>query len=66
MTVSQPPVAISSDNTVLALDPPRVLGATRPVVGADIGVSLVIYDLVNDEKPGHARRSRWIRPWWGR
>lgn len=38
----------SLDNTVLVLDRPRVLGATRPVIGADIGVSLVIYDLVTD------------------
>ncbi|WP_223519502.1 hypothetical protein [Pseudomonas sp. GL-B-19] len=45
---NHPPVATSSDNTVLALDPPRVLGATQPIVGAQIGVSLVIYDLVND------------------
>lgn len=38
----------SPDNIALALDRPRVLGATRPVIGADIGVSLVIYDLVTD------------------
>lgn len=38
----------SPDNTVLVLDRPRVLRATRPVIGADIGVSLVIYDLVTD------------------
>jgi hypothetical protein len=38
----------SPDNVVLALDLPRVLGATRPVTGANIGVSLVIYDLVID------------------
>ncbi|MGF6707718.1 Ig-like domain-containing protein [Pseudomonas frederiksbergensis] len=38
----------SPDNTVLVLDRPRVPDATRPVIGADIGVSLVIYDLVTD------------------
>ncbi|MBD9563603.1 Ig-like domain-containing protein [Pseudomonas sp. PDM09] len=38
----------SPDNTVLVLDRPRVLRATQPVEGADIGVSLVIYDLVTD------------------
>ena len=27
----------SPDNTVLVLDRPRVLRATRPVIGADIG-----------------------------
>ncbi|VVO55920.1 WD40 repeat domain-containing protein [Pseudomonas fluorescens] len=54
MTVefSQPTVDISSDNTVLALDPPRVLGATQPIVGAHIGVSLAIHDLVIDD-PGN-------------
>jgi hypothetical protein len=30
----------SIDNTVLILSLPRVLGATRPVEGANIGVSL--------------------------
>ena len=38
----------SPDNTVLVLDRPRVPGATESVIGADIGVSLVIYDLVTD------------------
>jgi len=47
---SQPAVATSSDNTVFDLDRPRVLGATQPVVDADVGVSLVIYDLVIDGK----------------
>ncbi|URM26553.1 Ig-like domain-containing protein [Pseudomonas frederiksbergensis] len=36
------------ENVVLALALPSVPGATRPVEGADIGVSLVIYDLVID------------------
>jgi hypothetical protein len=40
----------SSNNDVLALYPPRVLGATQPVVDAHIGVSLVIYDLLIDGK----------------
>ncbi|PFQ83767.1 hypothetical protein COK28_25185, partial [Bacillus cereus] len=43
MTTAQSP-----DSTILALYPPRVVGATQPVEGADIGVSLVIYDLVID------------------
>ncbi|URM30054.1 YncE family protein [Pseudomonas frederiksbergensis] len=43
MTLLEPP-----ENIVLALDLPRVLGATRPVEGADIGISMVIYDLVID------------------
>jgi hypothetical protein len=38
MTVesSQPTVADSSDNTAMALSPPNVLGATQPIVGAQI------------------------------
>ncbi len=43
MTTSTPP-----DNTVLALDPPKVNGETYPVEGAQIGLSLAAYDLVND------------------
>ncbi|MGB6214217.1 hypothetical protein [Pseudomonas mandelii] len=43
MTTAQSP-----DNAFLVLDRPRVLGATLPVVDAEIGVSLVIYDLVID------------------
>ncbi|MHC8391737.1 hypothetical protein ACYZTM_27845 [Pseudomonas sp. MDT2-39-1] len=43
MTTAQSP-----ENTVLVLDRPRVQGATQPVIGADIGISLVIYDLVID------------------
>jgi hypothetical protein len=38
----------SIDNTVLILSLPRVLGATRPVEGANIGVSLLIYDLADE------------------
>ncbi|MBK5534687.1 hypothetical protein JFT91_19180 [Pseudomonas sp. TH08] len=38
----------SGDNTVLVLFPPIVNGQTEPVVGADIGVPLVAYDLVTD------------------
>lgn len=40
----------STDNTILVLYPPRVLSATQPVEGANIGVPLVIYDLVIDGK----------------
>ncbi|MCU1752440.1 Ig-like domain-containing protein [Pseudomonas sp. 6D_7.1_Bac1] len=36
---------ITPDNTVLALFPPRIPGATEPVEGAHLGVSLRIYDL---------------------
>ncbi|MFJ2480792.1 hypothetical protein ACIOWE_10990, partial [Pseudomonas sp. NPDC087598] len=43
MTTSTP-----ADNTVLALSPPQVTGQTEPVVGANIGVPLVAYDLVTD------------------
>ncbi|MGW8466460.1 YncE family protein [Pseudomonas sp. CLCA07] len=47
MTVefSQPPVDISSDNTVLALFPPEVLGSTKPVVGAHCGAPIHVVDL---------------------
>ena len=38
----------SGDNTVLVLYPPIVNGQTEPVVGANIGVPLVAYDLVTD------------------
>ncbi|MCR8932399.1 MULTISPECIES: hypothetical protein [unclassified Pseudomonas] len=43
MATSTPP-----GNTVLVLSPPLVNGQTKPVIGADIGVSLVASDLVND------------------
>ncbi|MFG6207752.1 hypothetical protein [Pseudomonas retamae] len=43
MSTSTPP-----DNTVLVLSSPKINGETKPVVGADIGVSLVAYDLIND------------------
>lgn len=43
MATSTPP-----GNTVLVLTPPLVNGQTKPVIGADIGVSLVASDLVND------------------
>ena len=39
---------VTSDNTVLALYPPKVKGQTYPVEGAHIGVPLVAYDLVTD------------------
>ena len=43
MATSTPP-----GNTVLVLSPPLVNGQTKPVIGADIGVSLVASDLVTD------------------
>jgi hypothetical protein len=38
----------TADNTVLVLYPPMVNGQTSPVIGAQIGVPLVAYDLVTD------------------
>jgi hypothetical protein len=38
----------TADNTVLVLYPPMVSGQTSPVIGAQIGVPLVAYDLVTD------------------
>ncbi|MBV4467019.1 hypothetical protein KVG95_27270 [Pseudomonas sp. SWRI79] len=47
----------SSENVVLALDLPEVLNSTRQVVGADRGVPLSIYDLVEDGKGATVRVS---------
>lgn len=41
------------NNGILVLRPPQVRGATHPVVGGDIGVALVIYDLVLDGLGAH-------------
>jgi hypothetical protein len=38
----------TGDNTVLKLYPPKIQGQTEPVIGARVGVSLVVYDLVAD------------------
>jgi len=43
MTTSNTP-----DNTVLALDPPKINGQTEPVVGAIVGLSKAAYELVAD------------------